>query len=148
MSCDNQCVDDYMKYRRWTDYNEFEIMMRCPCNIPIDVRPMDFEGADFFKIPIEEYATMLADAPADETNEEKAKRLAAEAKAKATEAAGKAKEAAQKGVDKLNEASGGNAIYIIGGVAVVCLGGLAYYCFSKNDEEKEGGQDDRFTSLI
>lgn len=35
MKCDAGCVDNYMQYRRWTDYNEFDLMMRCPCEIPI-----------------------------------------------------------------------------------------------------------------
>lgn len=146
MSCDNGCVDNYMKYRRWTDFNEFDIMMRCPCNIPVSVNPVsDFEGSDFLKISSTEWATMLEDAtpatpPANETNEEKIKRVAAETKAKATEAAKKAKA-------KLDEASGGNAMYIIGGVGVVCLGGIAYMCFSKKDESEEGGSD-RYTSQL
>jgi len=143
MSCDNGCVDNYMKYRRWTDYNEFDIMMRCPCNIPVSVNPVsDFEGSDFLKISNAEWATMLADAtpagdatpaastpPANETAEQKAKRLAKEAGA------------------KLDEASGGNAMYIIGGVGILVIGGLAYYCFNKGDDKEEGG-DDVYASLI
>jgi hypothetical protein len=89
MSCDSGCVDNYMKYRRWTDYNEFDLMMRCPCNIPVSVNPVsDFEGSDFLKISSAEWATMLADPepatpPANETNEEKAKRVASETAKKA-----------------------------------------------------------------
>jgi len=79
-------------------------------------------------------------APAGESAQDKAKRIA-------KETAAKAKAKAKEGVDKLNEASGGNAMYIIGGVAVVCIGGLAYYCYTK-DKEEEGGNDDRFSTLL
>ena len=40
-------------------------------------------------------------------------------------------------------------MYIIGGVAVVVLGGLGYYCFCKDkSDDAEGGEDDRYSSLI
>ena len=126
-------------------------MMRCPCEIPIKVAPVqDFEGQDFYKMTTADHLTILADAAAGdaaaaggdstESAKDKAKRIA-------KETAAKAKKAGQEGVDKLNEASGGNAMYIIGGVAVLCLGGVAYYFCSKKDEE-EGGQDDRFSTLL
>lgn len=92
-----------------------------------------------------DHLTILADAAAEgdaakESASDKAKRIA-------KETADKAKAKAKEGVDKLNEASGGNAMYIIGGVAVVCLGGAAYYFCSKK-EDSEGGNDDRFSTLL
>ena len=94
-----------------------------------------------------DHLTILADAATGgdaaaptESAQDKAKRIA-------KETTDKAKAKAQEGVDKLNEASGGNAMYIIGGVAVLCLGGVAYYCMTK-DKEEEGGQDDRFSTLL
>lgn len=82
IKCDTGCVDDYMKWRSWTDYNEMDIMMRCPCEIPIKVAPVqDFEGKDFYKMTATDFMTILQDTtpPANETNEEKARRIAAEA---------------------------------------------------------------------
>lgn len=63
MKCDSECVDNHMIGRQWTDYNQLDIMMRCPCDIPIGIVPVgeDFEGADFFKMTHTDFTTILAD---------------------------------------------------------------------------------------